>query len=217
MIRLFNVSHSLREEGIDPVPIMRNVSVELPANRRLVILGEDHKELSEVLLMLAGMRRPDRGWITFGDLRCSPVVNAGSAAGRTLVSQLSAVDNIRLAARTHGLDEAMLIAVVEAGCQFGKMLWAPVGSLDRTAKRKLEATLIAAIPFDCYYIDRLHEFEGPIVWQFVHVAAQRGAGILFTSRMANQTRKFAQMAATVKDGSLGMRQNVTEALADHAR
>jgi ABC-type polysaccharide/polyol phosphate transport system ATPase subunit len=217
MIRLFNVSHTLREKGVDPVPIMRNVSVALPANRRLVILGEDHRELSEILLMLAGMRRPDKGWLTFGQMRCSPVVNSGSVAGRTLVAQLSAIDNIRLAARTHGLDESALIALVESGCKLDKMLSAPVGSLDRVAKRKLEATLIAAIPFDCYYIDRLHEFEGPIIWQFVHVAAQRGAGILFTSRMPNQTRKFAQLAATVESGSLELRQNVIGALAEYAR
>jgi ABC-type polysaccharide/polyol phosphate transport system ATPase subunit len=216
MIRLANVSHSLREKGVAPLPVLRNVSVALPANRRLVVLGEDIKAVSEVLLMLAGMRRPDRGWISFGDLRCSPVINAGSFAGRTLVGQLSATDNIRLAARTHGLDEAALIAVVESGCQLGSRLSAPVNSFDRVVRRKLEATLIAAIPFDCYYIDRLHEFEGHIIWQFVHVAAQRGAGIVFSSRMPNQTLKFAQLAATVENGSLDLWHDVKEALAEHA-
>jgi ABC-type polysaccharide/polyol phosphate transport system ATPase subunit len=217
MIRLFNVSHTLREKGVEPAPVMRNVSMALPANRRMVILGEDYRELSEVLLILSGMRKPDKGWLNFGPMRCSPVVNSGSVAGRTLVAQLSAMDNIRLAARTHGVDEVELIGLVESACKLEKMLSAPVGSLDRVARRKLESTLIAAIPFDCYYIDRLHEFEGPIIWQFVHVAAQRGAGILFTSRMPNQTRKFAQLAATLENGSLELQPNVVGALAEYAR
>jgi ABC-type polysaccharide/polyol phosphate transport system ATPase subunit len=216
MIRLSNVSLSLREKGVYPMPIMRNVSVTLPANRRLVVLGEDVKALSEVLLMLAGMRKPDQGRIEFGDMRRSPVVNSGSIAGSTLVSQLSAKENIRMAARLHGIDEVDLIALVESGCQMGRRLSAPVSSFDRVARRKLEATLIAAIPFDCYYIDRFHEFEAPIIWQFVHVAAQRGAGILFTSRMPNQTRKFAQLAATVRDGSLEMWHDLNEVLSGHA-
>lgn len=212
MIRLFDVSLSLRDKEVGALPILRNVSIALPANRRVVILGQDYRALSEVLLMLAGMRKPDRGWIDQDRMRCAPVVNSASLTGRTLVPQLSALENIRLAAATHGIDEYALLALVESACQFGKLLAAPTASLDRTMKRKLEAALIAAIPFDCYYIDRLHEFEGPLIWQFVHVAAKRGAGILFTSRMPNQTRKFAELAAILEDESIEVCHDVSEVL-----
>jgi capsular polysaccharide transport system ATP-binding protein len=211
MIRLCNVSLSLRGKGVGHGPIIRDVSVALPTNRRMAILGGSPRALTEVLSMLAGLRTPDRGWIDREQTRCSPVVNASSVAGRTLVFQLSALDNIRLAAATHGVDEATLIALVESACQLGKMLTVPVNDLGHPVRRKLEATLIAAIPFDCYYIDNLHEFEGPIIWQFVHVAYQRGAGIFFTSRRPNQVRNFAQLGATIRNGSLEVREDLAHA------
>src|SRR5208283_2708085 len=99
----------------------------------------------------------------------------------------------------------------ESICQFGKMLAARVNDFDRPMRRKLEATLIAAIPFDCYYIDKLHEFEAPIIWQFVQVAKLRGAGILFTSRQIKQIRYFAELGAMIRGGSLEMRDSLAKA------
>jgi capsular polysaccharide transport system ATP-binding protein len=216
MILLSNVSLSLRENGPEAAPVLRDVTVALPTNRRVAILGTDPREMTEVLSMLAGMRKPDAGWVDRGDIRCSPVVNAGSTPGRTLVPTLSAMANIRLAASANAVDEVELIALVESACQFGKLLRAPVNNLDRAMRRKLEATLIAAIPYDCYYIDRLHEFEAPIIWQFVQVAKRRGAGILFTSRMPKQVRKFAELGAMIGDGSLEMRDYLAKAPAPEA-
>jgi capsular polysaccharide transport system ATP-binding protein len=215
MIRLSNVSLSFRQKGVGHGPIMRNVSVVLPTDRRFAILGEDPRALTEVLSMLAGMRRPDGGSIDYQHMRCSPVVNASSFAGQSLVNQLTAIENIRLAACTHGLDARELIALVEAACQFGKMLSAPVSNFDRVMRRRLEATLIAAIPFDCYYIDKLNELESPLIWQFVRVAEQRGAGILFTSRRPKQIHNFAESGAMVRDGSLEMWDDLTKSLPGH--
>jgi capsular polysaccharide transport system ATP-binding protein len=211
MILLSHVSLSIRGSDAGASPVMRDVSVALPTNRRVAILGADQRELTEVLSMLAGTRTPDLGIIDRGPVRCSPVVNFGGAPGRTLVPQLTAIENIRLAASMHGVDEAEVIALVESACQFGKLLAAPVNNFDRPMRRKLEATLIAAIPFDCYYIDRLHEFEAPIIWQFVQVAKQRGAGILFTTRLPKQVRKLAELGAMIQDGSLEMRDYLAKA------
>lgn len=205
MIRLSHVTLTLRENQQAPVPVLHDVSVVLPTNRRIAVLGSDPVALTEVLSMLAGLRTEDAGLIDRGRTRCSPLINAGSVAGRTLVMQLTALENIRLAAATYGFDAAELIALVESFCQFGQMLAAPVNNFDRPMRRKLEVTLIAAIPFDCYYVDRLHEFEPPLIWQLVQVAKLRGAGIFFTSRQPKQVRSFAELGATIQDGSLEMR------------
>jgi ABC-type polysaccharide/polyol phosphate transport system ATPase subunit len=205
MMRLMQVSLSIRENGPAAGPILQHTSIALPTNRRMAVLGAEPAALTEVLAMLAGMRTPDAGWIERGRVRSSPVVNAGSAPGRTLVPALTAIENIRLAAEANGVDPSELIALVESACQFGKMLALPVNNFDRSMRRKLESTLVAAIPFDCYYIDRLHEFEAPIIWQFVQVAKQRGAGIVFTSNTPKQVRKFAELEAMIQDGSLEMR------------
>jgi hypothetical protein len=144
------------------------------------------------------------------------VINAGSVAGRTLVPQMTALENIRLAARVHGVDETMLIALVESSCRFGERLSAPIQTFDREMRRRLEATLIAAIPFDCYYIDRMHEFDGRLIWQFVHVAARRGSGIFFSSRIPKQVGRFAEMRLVVKDRALELQRHPTRAVLDDA-
>lgn len=216
MIRLYNVSLSYLEKRDIRHSIMSGVTLALPSVHRVALLGDDFKAITEILSMLAGVRKPDHGRIDVGRMRLSPVINAGSGAGRTLVPQLTALENIRLAARTHGIEETTLIALVESACQFGEMLSTPVRNFDRPMQRKLEATLVAAIPFDCYFVDRLHEMENNLVWQLVHVAVLRGAGLIFSSRRPNQVEKIAEMGILVQDGWCELLDDVTVEIHSHA-
>lgn len=205
MIRLVNVTLSLNAGDANPGPILVDASLALPTDCMLALVGDDPKALTEVISLLCGMRKPDRGHISFGRLRCSPLVNSSSYAGRTLVPQLTVRENIRHASRTHGVDEGLLANLVDSACEFNAQLDVPVSSLDRRTRRMLEASLIAAIPFDCYYVDRLQELEGRLTWQFVHVAARRGAGVIYTLSSMKYLPKFTQATALLQDGSIQLR------------
>jgi ABC-type polysaccharide/polyol phosphate transport system ATPase subunit len=211
MMQLCAISQSAPDErGM----LLHNASATLPTGLRLLLHGADAASLTEVLSLLAGYRKPEHGRIV-AQLRRSPVINAGSGAGNTLVPQLSVLENIRVAARTYGLDEPTLIWLVESALHLGSQLAAPVRSFNWAMRRKLEATLIAALPFDCYFVDRLHELEGPIVWRLVHVAGRRGAGIIFTSSREKQALTVAQKAIVVRNGSINLSPHVGKAISAH--
>jgi hypothetical protein len=212
MIRLVNVSLALKVAGAEPEPILQDATLALPTDSRLALLGDDPKALTETILLLSGSRKPDRGRISFDRMRCSPLVNSGSYAGRTLVPQLTVRENIRHAARTHGVDERVLADLVESACEFGDQRDAEVGSLDRKTRRIFECALIAAIPFDCYYIDRLQEIENRFIWQFVHVVTRRGAGMMYTLSSAKYLPKFTQSTGMLQDGSIQLRSPTIRAL-----
>jgi ABC-type polysaccharide/polyol phosphate transport system ATPase subunit len=215
MIYLRSVSQSLPDERTGRRLVLQDVSAALPSAQRLVLLGSDVAALTEILALLAGNRRPDRGQLVAGRIRRSPVINTGGASGSTLVPQLSVLENIRVAARTHGVDEIALIALVESACRLGRMLKEQVRTFNWPTRRRLEATLIAALPFDCYFVDRLHELEGQFVWQLIHVAGRRGAGIIFTSNREKQTFAVAQQAIVVRNGSLRLQSHVRKAMTTH--
>ncbi len=215
MMYLCGISQSLPDEGVGRRPLLQNVSAALPTALRLVLLGSDAVALTEILAMLAGNRTPDHGRIVASRLRRSPVINTGGSSGSTLAPQLSVLENIRVAARTHGVDEAALIALVESACRLGKLLNAPVRTFNWPMRRRLEATLVAALPFDCYFVDRLHELEGESVWRLVHVASRRGAGIIFTSAREKQTLTLAQQAIVVRNGSVKLKPHIGKAVSAH--
>lgn len=212
MIHLQDVSQSLLDEVVGRKLILRNASASVPTRRRVALLGTDPKSLTEVLAVLAGVRKPDSGRVDVPRIRRSPVINSGGSPGSTLAPQLTALENIRFAARASGLDEAALVDAVESSCHFGRLLTLPVRTFDWPTRRRLETAMIAALPFDCYFVDRLHELEGPFVWRLVHVASKRGAGIVFTSRRANQTLRVAEIAARVRNGSLELLHEVADAI-----
>jgi len=215
MIYLCDISKSVTEEHTGRKLVLQNSSVAVPTERRIVLHGGDSRCLTEILSMLAGVRKPDRGRIIANRIRCSPVINAGGTAGSTLVPQLTVLENIRVVARAYGLDEARLLGVVESACHLDRLLAVPVRTFNWPTRRKLEATLIAALPFDCYFVDRLHELEGQFVWQLIHVAGKRGAGIIFTSTRVKQTLKIAEMAIVVRNGSAELLPHVRKAITQH--
>jgi hypothetical protein len=212
MIRLLKVSLALRDKDATPAAILNQVSIALPSERRIGLIGDNPRELTELLGLLSGARRPDAGRVELGGLRCSPVVNGGNAAGRTLAPGLTVAENLRQAARTHGIEESLLASLVEARCRLGPRLADRIQDFDWPTRRQIEATLIAAIPFDCYYIDRLHQLDGPLIWQFVHVAARRGAGIIFTTQMPKQLGRFAEFGARVGNGSIELGRQITSSV-----
>ncbi len=66
-------------------------------------------------------------------------------------------------------------------------------------RRALEITLMAALPYDCYFLDNLDQFEKPLVWQLVHTVRRRGAGLFFTTKKMSG---LGQAGAVVEHGTI---------------
>ncbi len=115
MIHFCSVSKRASDERNGARFVLREVTVSLPGNARIALLGEDQRALTTTLHLLAGSEVPDHGRIIADRLRRSPIINAGSMAGSSLARKLSGLENINFFARIHGIDAGHLLAVVEFG------------------------------------------------------------------------------------------------------
>jgi hypothetical protein len=79
------------------------------------------------------------------------------------------------------------------------LLQVPIREYNGSKRRALEISLIAALPYDCYFLDRVDQFERPLVWQLVHAARRRRAGFFFT---AQRMPGHSQTGAIVEHGSI---------------
>jgi ABC-type multidrug transport system ATPase subunit len=212
MIYLRNVSAYCSKGPFEHEFVLRNVSGALPTDRAFALLGHDAQALTAVLYMLAGAKAPHEGEVLHSFMRKSPLIQAGGVAGATLVSQFSAADNIRLLADLHSIDRHHLMALVEVACRFGKYLGVPVGKFDRPMRRVLELTVMAALPFDCYFVDGLHRTPAPLTWRLVHAARRRRAGLVFSTTARRQALRIARMGGIVSGGSMRFLYSLDEVL-----
>jgi ABC-type polysaccharide/polyol phosphate transport system ATPase subunit len=217
VIYLRNVSKYHLDAQLGHEVVLRDVSLGLPTDRPLAIVGSDARLISTILLMLTGAKAPDRGEIARGRIRCSPVINLGGGGAATFLGQLSALDNISSLAAMYGVDRRKLIALVESAGSFASRLDMPFRKLEWASRRSIEAATIAALPFDCYFIDRLHMLDIVLVRRMFHAARLRGAGVIFSTDRVPQALRLAKVGALASNGRLQLAENLQETLASHGQ
>jgi capsular polysaccharide transport system ATP-binding protein len=212
MIHFCDVSKRVTDDRNGARFLLRDVTVSLPRNAQIALIGEDRQALTTTLHLLAGSEVPDQGRIIVDRLRRSPIINAGNVAGGSLVGRLSGLDNVKFYARIHGIDPGHLLAIVESVCRLDKLLSIPIREYERRRRQALEITLIAALPYDCYFLDNLDQFERPLVWHLVHAVRGRGAGLFFTTK---KMPRLVQIGAIVEHGTIRIFHRSTKAVTDN--
>ena len=164
------------------------------------------------LRMLAGVEPPDQGEV-FAPLQLSPLVNSGGL----FHPQLTGTENIRLFARMFGIDGDRLTVAVDAFCGMGIRLDQPVKIQDASDRKAMEAAVTAVLPFDCYLVDDMQQFESEITKRFFDAASQRQAGVIFSTSNPRFARQFAEFAVVIRDGTLYPFPHVKEAIPFYER
>jgi capsular polysaccharide transport system ATP-binding protein len=197
--------------------VLREVTLSLPSNAPIALFGRDQSTLTTVLHLLAGSEVPDQGRIIATRLRRSPIINAANIAGSVLALRLTGLENIGFFARLHGIAPERLLAVVEANCRLDRLLRLPVREYARPLRQMLETTLVAALPYDCYFLDNMAALPRPLFWQLTQAARARGAGLIFTVKQTREAARFARIGAIVADGSIRIYPQIRRAIIDYER
>jgi capsular polysaccharide transport system ATP-binding protein len=192
-----------------------DVTTSIPCDRPVALIGHNSADLSSFLHLVAGSEIPSRGKILRDKTRFSPIINAGDGAGNTLIKKLSPLENIEFFAGMNGIDPGHLLAVVEAACGLGRLLRLPLIHLDPNERRALEVALLAAMPYDCYLVDRLHELKERLIWQLLHSARSRGAGLIFTTNRVTKVARFGRMGAVLRGGTVQLFPSMNMAIIAH--
>ena len=197
LIDLVRVAKSFLTKGRAPTVVFRPTTLTLPADRRLAILGGRHEGKSVLLSLLARSERPDLGQIITRS-RLSPVVNSD----RIFHRELSGIENIRFYARRFGVDEEQLIVAMDRFYRVSSFLDLAAGELPVRQRRSMEAALAAALAFDCYLLDDLGVLDPELIERHLHIAARRGAGVIFSTGSVRLARQFADCAVVIQNQTL---------------
>jgi capsular polysaccharide transport system ATP-binding protein len=194
MIFLRSVTKAYFSKHDAPKVVFRPTTIALPTDRRVAILGDRQQGKSVLLRLLAGQEAPDAGEV-IAPLRLSPITNS-----RTLFQpRLSALENIRLIARMLGIYADDLTRVVDAFSGLGSAMEKPAKLLNGAERQRLQLTLVALLPFDCYLLDNAASVPTEWLVGYLNAAARRGAGTIFATTLLRQVYEYADFAVVIRD------------------
>jgi capsular polysaccharide transport system ATP-binding protein len=212
MIRFDGVSAALIAGKIR-TEVLENVSVTLPSDRRVVLLGRHGSGKSTVIRLIAGLMIPEKGQISRFARVSYPV---GYTGGFT--QQLTARRNITHAAELYGADPAEVISYVDAVASMGPALDEPVGRLPHRYRVRFSYALSYALPFDVYLIDEMlavgdQEFRQKCLAMMTQRSQQ--AGIILTTRSVNAARRHGDVAGIIHGRGILLYDDFEQAIADY--
>ena len=201
VIHADNISKYIIDGKLGHQLVLRDASFSVPTDRSVAILSGDALAATTLLSLLTGTKTPDKGKIVAERFRASPIMNHRGVPGGALIPQMTATGNIRLLADLHGVDPIELLALVESVCRFGSRLDIPVSKFDWPMLRAFEVTVTAALPFDCYFIDRLHSVDMQ-VWRLVAAArgSERGFGVFYAANHAGREFRGSGYGSCARQG-----------------
>lgn len=190
MISLRNVSKSFKI-GQHRKIIATNLSIDLPGNLSIGLLGRNGAGKSTLLRMIAGIENPDSGRICHTGSISWPVGLAGS-----FHPELTGAQNIRFVARIYGVDTEQLIKFVFDFSELGQHFYAPLRTYSSGMKARLGFGVSMGIHFDTYLIDE--------VTSVGDAAFKKKSSGLLRSRIGNS-------GALVVSHSVGMLKQICDA------
>lgn len=214
MIRFENVTKLFSLEGKRKL-IMRNVTLELPSNVSVGLLGRNGAGKSTLLQMIAGTQAPTSGRIVSSGTISWPVGFAGS-----FHPELSGVQNIRFVARIYGIDPGELVAFVEDFAGLGVHFHLPFRTYSSGMRSRLAFGVSMGVPFNTYLVDEVTSV-GDAAFRAkssrVFKARMRTAGAIVVSHSMAMIRDLCQVGIVLEDGRLSYFDNIETAISQHER
>ena len=209
MLEFVNVSKSFWT-GTQRKVILDRVSFRVDLGNSLGILAPNGTGKSTLINMMAGLEKPDEGYV---NKTCRVSFPLGFMGG--VVNSHSGRENARFIARLYGLDPDYVEAFSRWLCDIKEYFDMPVGTYSSGMRSRFTFSLLLALDFDIYLID-----EG--MPASTDVEFNRRAGSILRDRLKSATviivshqsatlEKFCRSAAVLRDGQLHMFDTLEEA------
>jgi len=132
--------------------ILRDFTMELPADKNIAVIGRNGAGKSTLLRMISGTLPPERGHITRRGRISWPMGFAGG-----LHPALTGRQNARFVARIYGMRTDEMVDFVADFSELGGFLDMPLNTYSSGMKARLAFGISLAAKFDCYLIDEITE------------------------------------------------------------
>lgn len=200
MIRFHDVWKTFRLKRGGRKHILRGVSLQLPTDRRIALIGRNGAGKSTMLNMISGNIRPDSGEITATGRVSWPM---GFAAA--FHPALTGRQNARFVARIYGADTESMENYVEDFAELGDFLDAPIRSYSSGMKARLAFGISMAAEFDCYLVDEITAVGDALFRQKckqVFSEKLKDAQVIMVSHSDATLRDYCDSALLLENGQL---------------
>jgi branched-chain amino acid transport system ATP-binding protein len=197
-------------------PVVRDVSLQIPAGEVTALLGPNGAGKSSLVLAVAGVLRPDSGTVTLNGSRLSgqrpeKIRAAGVAVvpeGRRLLSELSVEDNLEVA--TYALSRAEADAGRQRALEMFPELEPRLGMRGRSLSGGEQQMVVLAQALVSQprfvLIDELSLGLAPVVLQrlipTIREIAEAGVGVLLIEQFATVALGLAKGVHIMEGGTL---------------
>ena len=197
-------------------PVVRDVSLEIPANAITALLGPNGAGKSSLVLAVGGVLRPTAGRVLVGDQditrRRPEAIRAAGVAivpeGRRLLGDLSVEDNLRVATYALGRSQA------REGIDYALELFPPLERRWKASARTLSggeqqmvvlAQALVSRP-KVMLVDELSLGLAPLIVQrlvpILASVAESGVGVLLIEQFAHVALGLARTAYVIEGGRI---------------
>ncbi|WP_428332143.1 ATP-binding cassette domain-containing protein [Novosphingobium sp.] len=207
MIRL----HGLTYLGQNGDTMFDSVSVELPADRRLAILGGKYSGKSTLVQMLCGVMKPTHGYVE----RYTRISFPGGYL-RGFRPAHTGRHNVMFAAKIYGADPDEVFEFVRHVSGLGDKIEIHMRLMTPQDRARLSYVLTYALPFDTYLFDNSigaidPEFRARCEAMFE--ARTRTAGAIVATGNVRIARQHCDCAYVIRNRGLDFYEDVNEAIA----
>lgn len=152
MIKLKNVTKYYKVKG-NKKYVLKDVSLEIPTNKNIAILGTNGAGKSTFLRMLGGIEAPTRGRI-----ECDKEISWPMGLGGGFQGSMTGENNIKFVCRVYGKNEQEMrdiVSFVKEFSELGDSLYAPIKTYSSGMKSRLAFALSLSFDFDYLLIDEI--------------------------------------------------------------
>lgn len=199
MIELDGVSKSFRTDTGYRV-VLDDVSITLPTDRHIGVLGRNGAGKSTLLRMISGAEEPDAGRISKHARVSWPLGFTGG-----FHPSLTGRENLRFICRAYDADIDEVTAFVEDFAELGEYFDMAIQTLSSGMRARLAFGLSLAMRFDFYLIDELVSvgdfwFRAKAAQEFDRIRSE--AGLLLVSHSPATIKKFCDTGLVLRHGKL---------------
>jgi capsular polysaccharide transport system ATP-binding protein len=212
VIEFHKVSKSYRTTARRKI-LLEDFTLTLPPGRKVGVLGRNGAGKSTLLGMVAGIAKPDSGYIRRHASVSWPLGFKGSFNG-----DLTGAQNVRFTARVYGVDTDALVAYVQDFAELGDFMDMPIRSYSSGMKARIAFGMSMGIAFDWYLVDEITAVgDSAFKKKSLKVFKSRlkDAGMLMVSHSTGTIRKYCDAGLVLENGRASFFEDVEEAIAVH--
>lgn len=214
MIELRNIFKAYWTKS-GPNVVLDNISLELPTNRSIGLLGKNGAGKSTLLRIIGAAEMPDAGEVVRQGKISWPIGFAGGFNG-----SLTGEENCRFIARIYSQDVDTIVDGAREFAEIGEYFYMPVKTYSSGMRARLAFGVSMTIDFDTYLVDEVTSVgDARFKQRCADAFAERAdrATMVMVSHNFEVLREFCTLGAVLENGGMFITDSIEDAISYYER